>query len=114
MKETRRGKKDNGKKKGMNGISIKQLSRTKNMEAVLIEMEPGTSFPKMSVHTGEEFKYVLEGTVQFELGGEKRNISEGCWLQHDSHVPHNVSNVSKKKAVYLTIATPPGALSMLD
>lgn len=112
-KHTKRGKKGECEnEKEFDDKIVRLLARSKNLEAVLIEMEPGTSFPEMSVHPGEEFKYVLEGSIVVEVGAGKRMLSEGCWLLHESSIPHNVSNRSKKKAVYLTISVPPGALSI--
>lgn len=99
-------------RKILNGNIVELLSRAKGLEAVYISMEPGKVLGKAHKHSGEEFKYVLEGTIEFKIGDIVKIIGAGGWLHHDCSVPHSVSNKSSKKASYITISVPPGCMAV--
>ncbi len=99
-------------RKILNGNIVELLSRTKELEAVHIVMEPGKTLGKAHKHKGEEFKLVLEGTIEFKIGDMVSMVGAGGWLHHDCSVAHSVSNKTSKKAVYLTISVPPGCMAV--
>ena len=99
-------------RKILNGNLVELLSRAKGLEAVYIVLEPGKILGKAHKHPGEEFKYVLEGTIEFKIGDIVKIIGAGGWLHHDCSVPHSVSNKSSKKASYITISVPPGCMAV--
>ena len=99
-------------RKLLKGNIVELLARGDGLEAVRIVIEPGKTLGKAHVHEGEEFKYVLEGTIEFKIGDSKKILGAGGWLFHDCSVPHSVANRTSKKASYITISAPPGCMAM--
>ena len=58
-----------------------------------------------SSHEGEEFLYVLEGTVDIYYGREKHTIGEGETIYYDSIVPHCVTTQEKDSTAKLLAVT---------
>jgi quercetin dioxygenase-like cupin family protein len=52
-------------------------------------------------HPGEEVIYVLEGTLQYEIEGEKRTVSAGEALTIPAEAVHSVTNVGEGDAAEL-------------
>ena len=65
--------------------------RDRHMEPFLIDVQPcGAKTPPVSSHEGEEFLYVLSGSVQVSYGETVYQLEAGDSLYYDSIVPHNV------------------------
>lgn len=63
----------------------------RHMEPFLIDVQPcGDVTPPVSSHEGEEFLYVLSGSVQVNYGDAVYQLESGDSLYYDSIVPHNV------------------------
>ena len=82
------------------------LLKSPTMEAVIAEMQAGTS-SKLYQHEGEEIHLMLEGTMEYVVGDKTYKMEEGDTLWHQSDLPHGARNVGSKKAVYLTVGSPP-------
>ena len=54
-------------------------------------------------HTGEEIFFVLEGSLEIELGGQKQILGKGDYLQFPGSVKHNVRSVRKRSKVLVVI-----------
>jgi len=90
------------------GMSFNALAADKNsrhMEPFIVTIEPDAQQEKSS-HEGEEFIYVLEGTLALEYGMDKETLKQGDSVYYDSIVPHRVfsadSNTVKIVAVIYT------------
>ena len=101
-------------RKLLNGNIVELLARVNGLEAIRIVMEPGKTLGEPHVHEGEEFKYVLEGTIEFDIGGVKKIIGAGGWLIHEATSVHSVANRTSRKASYITISVPPGCMAVKD
>jgi transcriptional regulator with XRE-family HTH domain len=69
-------------------------------------VEPGAdSGPQPMVHPGEELVVLLEGTMQFVVGGEPYELAEGDSLHFRTTLPHSWSNPSDcpARAIWLAI-----------
>ena len=77
------------------------------MEPVLITLAPGGRTEEMSPHVGEEFGYVLQGSLQLVLGGKNHRMKAGSSFSLHPGQPHYLINKSKKPAKFLWISTPP-------
>lgn len=77
------------------------------MEPILIEIEPGGHSFKDEGHPGEEFGFVLEGTIQLNLGNKVYIINEGETFYYKANKSHYLENNSNKKTKILWISTPP-------
>lgn len=103
---------DYKERKILKGNIVELLARGEGLEVVKIELEPGKTLGKAHVHKGEEFKYVLDGTIEFKIGDSKKILGAGGWLHHECSVPHSVANRTSRKASYITISAPPGCMAM--
>jgi transcriptional regulator with XRE-family HTH domain len=63
----------------------------RHMEPFLIDVQPcGDEAPAVSSHEGEEFIYVLSGSIRVNYGEMVYQLESGDSLYYDSIVPHNV------------------------
>jgi transcriptional regulator with XRE-family HTH domain len=77
------------------------------MEPILLTLEPGGSSSPDKPHEGEEFGYILEGSVQIHLGQRIIRARKGDSFIIHPREPHVVVNNSKRRARVLWISTPP-------
>ena len=94
---------------GMKGL-IKWLipSAQKNqMEPILVEMAPGGETAELGPHEGEEFGYVLSGTVKIVSGDrtERARKDESFCIRPTA--PHRLINAGKGVCRVLWVSTPP-------
>lgn len=77
------------------------------MEPVLIEIPEGGRSFEVTPHDGEEFAYVLEGTVVLCCDDERHTVRKGetFYLQGKSF--HYIANERKTLAKVLWVSTPP-------
>ena len=62
----------------------------RHMEALLVTLEENPQ-GELSVHDGEEFIYVLEGTVTMQVGEDKFELAPGDSLYYLSTTPHLIA-----------------------
>jgi transcriptional regulator with XRE-family HTH domain len=55
------------------------------------------------VHTGYEFAYCLEGTIHYQVQNDTYELTTGCSLLFEAHLPHQWSNISDADARLLLI-----------
>lgn len=68
--------------------------------------EPGQS-QKVHAHGGaDKLYYVVEGSGEFEVGEEIRQVSEGELLYVPADIPHGVLNNSDARLVVLIVISP--------
>jgi quercetin dioxygenase-like cupin family protein len=78
------------------------------MEPFLIDIEPsnGADFI-LSTHEGEEFIYVLAGTVEINYGKHDYILEEGDSIYYDSIVAHHVHASNGSRARILGVIYTP-------
>ncbi len=62
----------------------------RHMEALLVQLEENPE-GEMSVHDGEEFIYVLEGTVAMQVGEDRFELDPGDSVYYLSTTPHLIA-----------------------
>jgi len=62
----------------------------RHMEALLVQLEENPS-GELSVHDGEEFIYVLEGTVVMQVGEDRFELEPGDSVYYLSTTPHLIA-----------------------
>ena len=76
------------------GYSYESLGfdkKDRHMEPFIVTLEPTTlKSSKTSVHDGEEFIFVLEGTMEVILGDHTDILHPGDSIYYDSNIPHRV------------------------
>jgi DNA-binding transcriptional MerR regulator/quercetin dioxygenase-like cupin family protein len=91
------------------GVRIEQLcSGQTQMEPQLFVLAPGASSQGVYAHAGEEFMFLLEGSLRVSLGeDEEYTLLPGDALYFPSSLPHRWSNVAATETRLLWINTPP-------
>jgi DNA-binding transcriptional MerR regulator/quercetin dioxygenase-like cupin family protein len=91
------------------GVRIEQLcSGQTQMEPQLFVLAPGASSQGVYAHVGEEFMFLLEGSLRVSLGeDEEYTLLPGDALYFPSSLPHRWVNVAATETRLLWINTPP-------
>ncbi|USG66566.1 XRE family transcriptional regulator [Brevibacillus ruminantium] len=76
-------------------------------EPVLATLMPGDKKVASYSHIGQEFIYVLEGTLTVLLQEEEYDLLPGDSMHIDSNTPHNWYNRSKSPVKLLCVSAPP-------
>ena len=77
------------------------------MEPILVEMAPGGETAEDDPHEGEEFGYVLAGTIRIVLGDRTERVRKDESFYFRSNAPHKLVNAGKSVCRVLWISTPP-------
>lgn len=77
------------------------------MEPIHLVLNPGCIFEKDMPHEGEEFGYVLSGTVKVVHGKRSFIVKKGETFYYKADKQHWIENVSDKKTTILWITCPP-------
>lgn len=91
------------------GVRIEQLSSGQTqMEPQLFVLAPGASSQGVYAHAGEEFMFLLEGSLRVLLGeDEEYTLLPGDSLYFPSSLPHRWLNAADTETRLLWINTPP-------
>lgn len=92
------------------GVILEAISQSRgdhSFQVNLHRVAPGGSSDGQIVHVGEEFVYVLEGTVELLLGDECHRMETGDAAFFSSNEPHGYRNPGAVEAVILWLNTPP-------
>jgi len=94
---------------GHHGMSFNALAADKtgrHMEPFIVTIEADANQEK-SAHEGEEFIYVLEGTLALEYGMDKETLNTGDSVYYDSIVPHRVYSANSNTVKILAVVYTP-------
>ena len=72
------------------------------MEPLLVELSPSDTEPAMVMHSGQEFNYVLSGTVKIRIGKHDFILNPGDSVYFDPQLPHGQQAVDAP-ASFLTV-----------
>mgnify|MGYP000850963537 FL=1 len=76
----------------------------KKADPFLVTVLPGNnSSVSMSSHPGQEFNYVLEGSLMIVIEGKELILNKGDSLYFDATLPHGMKALDKEKAQFLAI-----------
>jgi quercetin dioxygenase-like cupin family protein/ribosome-binding protein aMBF1 (putative translation factor) len=75
----------------------------RHMEPFLITLEPSETEEERSAHDGQEFIFVLHGTMEVRLGEKIHTLEPGDSIYYDSSVPHLVKCHGKKTTHILAV-----------
>ncbi len=78
-----------------------------SMEPILIEMDAGGRSESFLPHEGEEFGYVLSGSVFLWMGGKKQRVRAGCSFCIHPKEEHYLENAGKTRARVVWVSNPP-------
>lgn len=82
-------------------------SQKNEMEPVIITLYPGGQYKEEKPHEGEEFGYVLTGSVYVYIGDKKNKVRKGESFYFKPRANHYISNAGKTTAKVIWVSTPP-------
>lgn len=91
----------------MNFFSLAASKAGRNMEPFLIDIYSGNGNETGSSHEGEEFLYVLEGSIRVQYGSETYILEQGESIYYDSIVDHLVTSANGSCAKILAVVYSP-------
>ncbi len=68
---------------------------------VTVEPKPASEPIHLNTHLGQEFDYVIEGSLVISLNGKEFSLSEGDSLYYDAGIPHGMKTLNGKSARFL-------------
>jgi transcriptional regulator with XRE-family HTH domain len=92
-----------GQRYGYQYESLAPHKKDRHMEPFMVTLEPAETEEERSSHDGQEFIYVLEGTMEVRLGEEVHLVYPGDAIYYDSTVPHLVKCHGKETARILAV-----------
>jgi len=87
-------------------FSLAAGKTSRHMEPFLITVNPADGH-SLSTHEGEEFIYVLGGTIEIEYGKDLYTLGAGDSIYYDSIVPHQVRGAGSEPARILAVVYAP-------
>lgn len=78
-----------------------------SMEPLLVELQPGSTLETDKPHSGEEFGYVITGSIQLYLGDKKYTVKKGESFYYEASEKHHIENQGTRKARFIWVSTPP-------
>ena len=96
-----RGKENTGSQMSYYSLSSKKQDR--HMETYIVDLKPITEDAALSSHEGEEFMYILEGSIVVKYGKETYTLEKGDTIYYDSIVPHFVGAGNPEGAKVLAV-----------
>jgi quercetin dioxygenase-like cupin family protein len=84
-------------------------SQGHSLQAAVVTFEPGGGYAEDKIsHQGEEFCYVVYGSVELLLGDDVHTLGQGDAVRFGAEEPHALRNASTEgMAVVIGAATPP-------
>ncbi len=77
------------------------------MEPIMLVIEPKGQFVEDKPHEGEEFGYVLSGSVLVVLGNKRYKAKKGDSFYYRANCVHTIKNIGNKRAKLIMVNSPP-------
>ena len=77
------------------------------VEAIRLTLKPGASTEKDLPHDGEEFGYILTGTVKVTVGKHTEKVKKGETFYYRADKTHYLTNLGKTDAEIIWLSCPP-------
>ena len=62
--------------------------KNRNMEPLLVSIDPEDEPAPLVIHGGQEFNYILEGCVRITIGKNTHDLNAGDSIYFNPHIPH--------------------------
>lgn len=77
------------------------------MEPIMLEMAPGGETEEDDPHEGEEFGYVLSGTLKIVVGDRVERVRKDESFYYEPTAPHKLVNAGKTACRVIWVSDPP-------
>ena len=97
-------------KENEDGVTIHWLlpnAQKKDMEPIMVTLEPGAKTQEDLPHMGEEFGHVLSGSITLVLGEKTYRVRKGDSFSNKPSSAHYLKNTGKTPATGIWVCTPP-------
>ncbi len=88
---------------GYNFVSLAYNYVNRDMEPMIVKLEAGSDAPELVSHEGQEFNYIIEGSVAVTVGDKEHILNAGDSIYFNPKLPHGQRAVGDKNAKFLTI-----------
>ncbi len=87
--------------------SLVRSTRNKRMQPFFTVIKPGGGSHGMYFHEGEEFGFVLKGTLTLVFEDRRYKVGEGESFYFQSHMPHDWINEGEEDVEVIWVISPP-------
>jgi transcriptional regulator with XRE-family HTH domain len=87
-----------GRRRAYTYMSLAPEVRGRHMEALFVQLEQDPE-EEISVHDGEEFIFVMDGTVKMKIGQDRFDLEPGDSVYYLSTTPHHISAKTGKATI---------------
>jgi len=94
-------------RKHMGYYALAKSKSSRHMEPFIIEVTSTGGNYLQSSHEGEEFIFVMEGSIEISYGMQTYRLDEGDSIYYDSIVAHHVHAASQESAKILAVVYTP-------
>ncbi len=92
------------RRKAYSYLHLAHTFRNKKAEPFMVKVDPkAEEKPVLHAHEGQEFNYMVEGSMEFYHGEVTYTLEEGDSIYFDSGVPHAMKALGGKPAKFLAI-----------
>jgi quercetin dioxygenase-like cupin family protein len=77
--------------------------RNKKAEPFMVTVEPKTETPTPHSHEGQEFNYMVSGSMEFHLDNKVYELKTGDSVYFDSGIPHAMKAVGEQAAKFIAV-----------
>lgn len=77
------------------------------MDPIFIELQPGEKLEEKKPHPGEQFGFVLKGTITLSLNKKRYKVSRNDCFYFKSDQSHQILNNSNRVVSLIWVTTPP-------
>lgn len=82
-------------------------AQSRQMEPILVHIQPEEALFADTPHTGEEFGYILEGSIKLYYGEKVYTLKKGDSFSYPANRQHRIVSASKRVSSLIWVSTPP-------
>lgn len=82
-------------------------AQNRMMDPALLALDAGQGTEEEEPHEGEEFGFVVAGSIELSLGGKTYKLRKGDCFYFKASKGHYMANKGKKRALVLWVSSPP-------
>ncbi len=77
--------------------------KNKKVEPFFVESKPGNEEEKIHSHEGQEFNYVLSGSMRLSIGNMTYDLYKGDSVYFNSKIPHGTKVLGDKPVKFIAV-----------
>lgn len=82
-------------------------AQSKNLEPILVDIQPGEMLPADKPHEGDEFGYVLKGKIEVIYGDVHYTVNKGDSFIYAANKRHYIRSLSNHVSTFIWVCSPP-------